>query len=69
MQTDIFAHDAVIEGYARQLATQQAIRQTPDRTNKLLVTRINELEEELSSMRNALLNAGKMLALSVAGSR
>jgi chromosome segregation ATPase len=69
MQTDIFAQDAVIESYAQRLATQPVIPHMAERTNQSLVRRIEELEEEISRMKNALLNAGEMLASLEAGSR
>jgi predicted RNase H-like nuclease (RuvC/YqgF family) len=69
MQTEILAQDAVIESYAQRLATQPVIPHMSERTNQSLFRRIEELEEETSRMKNALLNAGEMLASLEVGSR
>lgn len=64
MQTEIFAQEAVIEGYTRRLAVQPVIRSEPERSNQSLVRRVAELEAKLLSMQSALVSASKMLVSS-----
>jgi hypothetical protein len=69
MQTEILAHDAVMEDYAQQLAAQPVNNYIPQEVNKALIRRIHRLEEDLSSTQHALLSAREMLGSSAEKTR
>jgi Mg2+ and Co2+ transporter CorA len=64
MHTEALAQDAVIEGYARRLATQPVVCHSTRATRQSSIQRIAELEEQLGSVKAALVSAGDMLASS-----
>jgi hypothetical protein len=63
MQTEILAHDTVMEVYAQPLATQPVNYYISQEVTKALIRRMHGLEEELSSTQHALLSAREMLVL------
>jgi hypothetical protein len=61
MQTETLAQDAVIEGQMLRLASQPVECCKSKGVNETLVSRIAELESELSGMKHALCSAGDLL--------
>ncbi|KAJ4982837.1 hypothetical protein SVAN01_11657 [Stagonosporopsis vannaccii] len=67
IQTDALAYKAIICGYKRDLAAQQATvsrQKEADRDTEILLTKISELQEPKANMHKALIGASQLLAAS-----
>lgn len=70
MQTDAFAHEAVMWQYERQLAAHQppvSGRRQSDVETALLLAKISEMQEEKADMQRALVDTSELLTASRSG--